>query len=308
MDTAIVASELVKTFRPRSSDPVRAVRGVDVRVDRGEIVAILGPNGAGKTTFVDMILGMSKPTAGQVEVFGLKPREAVRQEKSSAVLQTGGLLRDITVRETAEIIASQFSRPMAVSDALERAGITSIAKRRVSKCSGGEQQRLKFALALLADPELLILDEPTAGMDVNARHSFWNAMREEAHRTVLFATHYLEEAQAFADRIILMSKGEVIADAPTEEIRSLTNIRTVTFKAPGQEGTTGASSDKKTLLADRLRELPTVTSVKATNGRLTVETTDSDSLLTPILEWGGRDIEVAAPTLEAAFMTLTEEA
>lgn len=308
MDTAIVASGLVKTFKPRSAEPVRAVRGVDVTISRGEIVAILGPNGAGKTTLVDMILGMSKPTSGQVEVFGMRPREAVRKEKSSAVLQTGGLLRDITVRETADIIAAQFSRPMAVSDALERAGITNIAKRRVSKCSGGEQQRLKFALALLADPELLILDEPTAGMDVNARHSFWNAMREETHRTVLFATHYLEEAQAFADRIILMSRGEVIADAPTEEIRSLTSIRTVTFKVPTDREAAGSSSDKETLLADRIRALHAVVSVKAANGRLTVETTDSDSLLTPILEWGGRDIEVAAPTLEAAFMTLTEEA
>lgn len=295
MSTAIETHQLVKTFGPRSKEPVHAVAGVDLTIDAGDVVAILGPNGAGKTTTIDMILGMTSPTAGSVDVFGMRPRIAVVEGKVGAVLQTGGLLRDITVRETVEVIASQFPHPARVDDVMERAGVVEIASRRVSKCSGGEQQRLRFALALLADPDLLILDEPTAGMDVNARHAFWQAMREETHRTVLFATHYLEEAQSFADRIILMSRGEVIADGPTEEIRALTNIRTITFHTddPG--------------IAAKIATLPTVTSVSNGTGRITVETSDSDSLLRPILELGGREIEVAAPSLEAAFMALTEE-
>lgn len=296
MDTAIATSSLVKTFSPHSKEPVYAVKGLDLTIGTGEIVAILGPNGAGKTTAIDMILGLTPPTSGSVEVFGTSPRAAVRDAKVSAVLQTGGLLRDITVRETVEVIAAQFSAPGSVDAAMERAGITSLASRRVSKCSGGEQQRLKFALALVADPELLILDEPTAGMDVNARHSFWNAMRDETHRTVLFATHYLEEAQTFADRIILMSRGEIIADGPTEEIRALTNIRTVTFRTDDPS------------IADRLSETASVSSISNGTNRVTVETSDSDALLRPILDSGGHDIEVAAPTLESAFMTLTEEA
>ncbi|NLH71188.1 MAG: ABC transporter ATP-binding protein [Brooklawnia sp.] len=231
MDTAIVTHQLAKTFGPRSKEPVHAVVGLDVSVARGDIVAFLGPNGAGKTTAIDMILGLTSPTSGSVEVCGMNPREAVKNEKVSAVLQTGGLLRDITVRETAEVIAAQFRAPAEVDSVLERAGIAEIASRRVSKCSGGEQQRLKFALALIADLELLILDEPTSGMDAIARHAFWRAMRDETHRTVLFATHYLEEAQAFADRIILMSRGRIIADGPTDEIRALTTIRTITCRA-----------------------------------------------------------------------------
>lgn len=296
MDTAIATRQLAKTFNPHSKDPVHAVRSLDLTVQRGEIVAFLGPNGAGKTTAIDMILGLTSPTSGTVEVYGLSPREAVRHEKVSAVLQTGGLLRDITVRETVSVIAAQFSAPAPVDSVLERAGLTDLANRSISKCSGGEQQRVKFALALVADPELLILDEPTTGMDVNARHAFWQSMREESHRTVLFATHYLEEAQSFADRIVLMSRGELIADGPTEDIRSLTNVRTITFRAEDSS------------IVDRLASLPAVSSVVNGSGRVTVETTDSDSLLTPILQWGGQDIEVAAPTLEAAFMALTEEA
>jgi len=193
---------------------VAAVRGVDLSIRPGEVVAFLGPNGAGKTSTIDTILGLSEPTAGHVEVYGMTPRQAVRKGLVSAVMQTGGLLKDLTVGETAQYTAKLFAVSRPVDEVLERAGISAIAARRVGKCSGGEQQRLRFAMALIPDPELLILDEPTQGMDVEGRREFWKAIRDDAAlgRSVVFATHYLEEADAYADRVVLISKGRIVAD------------------------------------------------------------------------------------------------
>ncbi len=156
---------------------VHAVRGVDLVLEPGEVVAFLGPNGAGKTTTIDMILGLSRPTSGSVEVFGMEPRQAIARGLVAAVMQTGGLLKDLTVRETVEYTASLFADTQPVDEVLASAGIASIADRKVAKCSGGEQQRLRFAMALLSDPALLLLDEPTTGMDVEGRRAFWGAIR-----------------------------------------------------------------------------------------------------------------------------------
>src|SRR5262249_26663747 len=155
---------------------VMAVRGVDLTIAPGEIVALLGPNGAGKTTTIDMILGLSQPTDGDVAVYGMHPRQAIEGGMVSAVLQVGGLLKDLTVAETARYTASLFAGTRPVDEVLRRAGISDIADRKVGKCSGGEQQRLRFAMALLPNPELLILDEPTTGMDVEGRREFWAAI------------------------------------------------------------------------------------------------------------------------------------
>src|SRR3984957_15776781 len=216
---------------------VQAVKGIDLDISSGEIVAFLGPNGAGKTSTIDIILGLSQPTAGTADVFGMAPRHAITRGFVSAVLQTGGLLKDFTVRETAEYTASLFTRPRPVDEALGRAGISGIADRRVGKCSGGEQQRLRFAMALLPDPELLILDEPTTGMDVEGRRAFWASIRADAERgrTVLFATHYLEEADAYADRIILLRHGLVVADGTSSEVKALTAGRTVRANLPNAD-------------------------------------------------------------------------
>ena len=152
----------------------------------------------------------------------------------SAVLQSGGLLRDLSVRETVQMVASVFEDPRPIDEVLARAGLTQLAARKVAKCSGGEQQRLRFALALLPDPDLLVLDEPTAGMDVGARRDFWDTMHADADagRTVVFATHYLEEAETFAERIVLMARGRVVADGSTAEIRARASGRTVTADIP----------------------------------------------------------------------------
>src|SRR3954469_2204467 len=213
---------------------VHAVRGIDLEIEPGEMVAFLGPNGAGKTTTIDMILGLSRPTTGDVEVLGMQPRQAIARGLVAAVMQTGGLLKDLTVRETVQYTASLFADTKPTDEVLESAGITDIADRRVAKCSGGEQQRLRFAMALLSDPALLLLDEPTTGMDVEGRRSFWSAIRDDAQqgRSVLFATHYLEEADQYADRIVLISKGRIVADGTGAQIKAMSTGRTVRATLP----------------------------------------------------------------------------
>jgi ABC-2 type transport system ATP-binding protein len=298
--TAVSLRAAVKEFRT-GGDILRAVDGIDLDIHRGEIVALLGPNGAGKTTTLDMVLGLTNPTDGDVSVFGRSPRQAVRAGMVSAVLQSGGLLRDLTVRETVTLVASTFPDALPVDAVLERAGIANLARRRVSKCSGGEQQRLRFALALLPDPQLLILDEPTAGMDVTARGEFWATMREEARagRTVVFATHYLEEADQFAQRIVMVAGGRVVADGTTAEIRATATGRRV------QAYVDPATQDD---VAAAVRELPGVIEVTADAGRIGVRATDSDRVVRLLLtELGARDLEVAAGSLDDAFRAITQD-
>ncbi len=213
---------------------VHAVRGVDIAVAAGETVALLGPNGAGKSTAIDMLLGLQAPDAGSVGIFGLPPEQAVDQGRVGAMLQTGGLLRDLRVRELVTMTAALFPEPLPVGEVLALAGVEGLAERRTEKLSGGETQRVRFAIALAGDPDLLVLDEPTVGMDVQARHAFWTTVREFARRgkTILFATHYLEEADGYADRAVLMAQGRVVADGPTTEIKAMVGSRTIRATLP----------------------------------------------------------------------------
>ena len=291
---ALRLTDVRKTFAV-SGDRVEAVRGIDLDIAPGEVVAMLGPNGAGKTTTLDMVLGLTEPTSGTVEVFGLHPRRAVDAGRISAVLQTGGLLRDLTVEETVRVVASTFDSPQPVAEVMERAGITQLARRRVSKCSGGEQQRLRFALALLPDPDLLVLDEPTAGMDVAARRDFWAAMHAEAAqgRTVVFATHYLEEASSFAERIVLVSEGVVVADDSTEAIRAQATGRVL-------------AADLSSEYDEALRALPGVRSLERHGERVNVRAADSDALARHLLtQTSATDLEITAGSLDDAFIALT---
>jgi ABC-2 type transport system ATP-binding protein len=274
---------------------VHAVRGIDIEIKQGEIVAFLGPNGAGKTSTIDMLLGLSRPTSGDVEVLGMDPHKAISRGLVSAVMQTGGLLKDLSVRETVEYTASLFAHTSPASEVLERAGINDIADRMVGKCSGGEQQRLRFAMALLSDPALLLLDEPTTGMDVEGRRAFWSAIREDARegRTVLFATHYLEEADAYADRIILISKGLVVADGSAAEVKSLASGRTVraTLRDPD---------------VDAISALPGVDSVEVRGETLLIHSRDTDAVARHLLtSTDAHDLEITAQGLEDAFLALT---
>src|SRR6476469_7178083 len=287
---AISLGDLTKSF-----GDVHAVRGIGLRIEQGEIVAFLGPNGAGKTTTIDLLLGLSQPTAGSVEVLGHAPRQAVARGLVAAVMQTGGLLKDLTVRETVEYTASLFADTRPVDEVLDNAGIAGIADRRVAKCSGGEQQRLRFAMALLSDPALLLLDEPTTGMDVEGRRSFWSAIREDARqgRSVLFATHYLEEADLYADRIVLISDGLVVADGTGSEIKALATGRTVR----------ATSHDPDT---SRLSMLEGVDNVEVRGDQVYVHAKDSDAVARYLLnETDARDLEITARGLEDAFLSLT---
>jgi len=300
MEPCIRIRHLSKVYRSDTAE-VRAVDGIDLDIDRGEIVALLGPNGAGKTTTVDMVLGFTAPTDGEIDVFGATPRAAVAAGRISAVLQTGGLLRDLTVGETIELVASTYPDPAPPDDVMERTGITALADRQVQACSGGEQQRLRFALALLADPDLLVLDEPTAGMDVEARRAFWATMSEEADRgrTIVFATHYLQEAEDFARRTVLLANGRIVADGPTDQVRLEASGRTVRAR----------------LAPDRIdRAVAVIASAVdvrhsiVEGDRLVIETNDSDGVARLLLgELGGRDLEIEPASLENAFVQLTHQ-
>jgi ABC-2 type transport system ATP-binding protein len=290
MSTVIQVRDLHKEY-----GQTVAVDDVSFTVGAGEIFGILGPNGAGKTTTIDMILGLSQPSAGDVSVFGLAPRQAVSRGLVSAVLQTGGLLPDMTVAETARYTASLFLNPRPVEEVLRRAGIDEIGDRLVGKCSGGEKQRLRFAMALLPDPELLILDEPTTGMDVEGRRSFWAAIREDTARgrTVLFATHYLEEADDYADRIILISRGQTVADGTASEVKAMASGRTVRATLPGAN-------------ADALGRVQGADSAEVRGDTVLIHCSDSDAVARYLLsDTPARDLEITARGLEDAFIALT---
>jgi ABC-2 type transport system ATP-binding protein len=277
---------------------VTAVDGITLTIRPGEVVALLGPNGAGKTTTVDMLLGLQKPDEGGVEVYGQAPHDAVALGLVSAVMQTGGLLKDYTVEETVRLTAVLFGKPRsAVGEAIDRAGLGDVAGRLVGKCSGGQQQRLRFAMALLPDPELLILDEPTTGMDVAGRHEFWSAIRDDARRgrTVIFATHYLEEADAYADRVVFVRRGRIVADGTSAEVKALASGRTVRATLPGASETS-------------LRDVPGADRVEVRGDTVFVHGNDSDEIARYLLtRTAARDLEITSRNLEDAFLALTAD-
>ncbi len=292
---AIQLDELQKTFNTPSG-PVEAVRGVSVAVGAGETVALLGPNGAGKSTTVDMLLGLLPPDGGTVSLFGRTPSEAVDRGMVGAMLQTGSVLRDLTVRELLTMMASLYPAPMGVDEVIALAEIADIAERRTEKLSGGQTQRVRFGVALVSNPRLLVLDEPTAAMDVESRHAFWQTMRGLTDRgcTVVFATHYLEEADQYADRVVLMAAGEIVADGPTGEIKSLVGSRTIRATLP-------------TALAGDLRNLAGVSEAETHGATVVLHCSDSDAAIRALLaEYpDARDIEIAGAGLEQAFLQLT---
>lgn len=294
MTSAISVSGLTKSY-----GEIEAVRGIDISIDTGETVTLLGPNGAGKSTTIDMILGLAEPDEGAVSVFGGVPSAAIDAGLVGAMLQTGALIRDLSVRELVEMVASLYPAPLDVEETLELTGLSNIAAQRTQKLSGGQTQRVRFAVALVSNPRLLVLDEPTVAMDVEGRRSFWTTMREQAAqgRTILFATHYLEEADAYADRAVLMAHGMVVADGPPTEIKAMVGSRTIRATLPGVE--LGA-----------LERLEGVSGAERHGEAVVLACADSDAAIRALLAAhpDARDIEIAAAGLEQAFLQLTASA
>nr|WP_218857560.1 ABC transporter ATP-binding protein [Leifsonia soli] len=289
-------SGLRKTF-----GALTAVDGVDLSIRPGEVVALLGPNGAGKSTTIDLALGLARPTAGGVELFGAPPRDAVAAGRVGAMLQGGALLPTLTVAESVALVAAAHRHPLSVAEALDRARCTEIARQRVSKLSGGQLQRARFAVAVVSDPDLLFLDEPTAAMDVEARRTFWQSMRAftAAGRTVVFATHYLDEADEYADRIVMMARGRIVADGTPAEVKAVVSGRRIRATAAFPE--TPASTAA-------LAALPGVRSADRHGDVLTLISDDSDATLRALIPTHDdiHDIEVTAHTMDEAFLALTE--
>ena len=301
---AVALNHLTKNF-----GELRAVDDIDLSIRPGEVVAFLGPNGAGKTTTIDMLLGLSRPSDGSVEIFGMPPRRAVGRGLVSSVMQTGGLLDDLTVAETVEYTAAIFDSALDVDLVLDRAGIADISDSMVKKCSGGQKQRLRFAMALLPDPALIVLDEPTTGMDVTGRRDFWHEMRADAlhGKTILFATHYLEEADEFADRVVLVAGGRIVADGSAHEIRAMTAAKTVSATLPRIDVASPAEADVENRLLDHLGGLAGVETVEVQGKRLKMRTTDSDTAAKTLFDNACTDLEISSHSLEDAFISLTSQ-
>jgi ABC-2 type transport system ATP-binding protein len=295
--TGVRITGLMKSFKSPQG-PVHAVRGIDITIEAGETVALLGPNGAGKSTTIDMVLGLTKPDVGAITLFGRSPADAIAAGTVGGMLQVGGLIPDLNVRELLDMMASLYPHPLSVDEVVELTRISDLVGRKTTKLSGGQTQRLRFAVALIANPDLLFLDEPTVAMDVESRRQFWTTMRHFATRgkTVVFATHYLEEADAYADRIILMSRGRVVADGPSTEIKATVGLRTIRATLPGGD-------------VAALAALPGVTNVETRGEGVILNCSDSDIALRALLPAypQARDVEVSGAGLEEAFLQLTGE-
>ncbi|MFI5767461.1 ABC transporter ATP-binding protein [Streptomyces sp. NPDC051658] len=293
----MVLTGAVKTFG-RAGHGVRAVDGIDLSIGRGETVALLGRNGAGKSTTIRLLLGLDQPDSGTVRVLGRSAEHAVRDGLVGAMFQDGRPIQRVTVRELIAFVASTYPKPMPVSEALSLAGVTGYANRRIDKLSGGQTQRVRFAVALAGNPELIVLDEPTAALDVEARRTFWDSMRAYARRgnTVLFSTHYLEEADENADRIVVIDRGRIVADGTGDTIRGSAGSSLVSFDLAG--GPTGG-----------LQLLPGVVAVEVSGDRALLHTDDSDATVRELARLDAiRNLQVSRATLEDAFLSLTSPA
>lgn len=276
---------------------VQALKSVNFRVRAGELVALLGPNGAGKTTAIKLLLGLMPPNSGKVRVFDADPTNPENRTRTGAMLQVGRVPETLRVREHIDLFSSYYRKPLPFSDVLAAAGLEKIRDRKFAELSGGQKQRVLFALAICGDPDLLFLDEPTVGLDVEARRMLWDEIRGLVDRgkTVVLTTHYLQEADALADRVAVINQGEIIAEGTPAEIKARTSgkkIRCIT-----------------NLDLSLLRRIPGVIEVKNDREAIEIHTSEAEPVVRDLLS---RDLslsglEVTSAGLEEAFLALTQE-
>ena len=294
MDTVEMAAVRLEGLT-KSYGSLRAVDALTLAIRPGETVALLGPNGAGKTTTVSMLLGLLTPDSGSAMVLGMTPNEAIHSGRIGAMLQEGNLMPGVRIGELLDYVLSLRSSSMTRAELLEMAHLNGLEKRRIDRLSGGQTQRVRFALAIASNPEVLVLDEPTAAMDVEARHDFWASMRSyvSSGRTVLFATHYLEEAEMFASRVVIIASGRIVADGTVAELKRGAGQHTVQFHS--------ANPDARTV-----ESLAGVSRAEIYREQVTLKTSDADATVRALVASGvaWRDIEVRGASLEDVFLNL----
>ncbi|MGI5236975.1 ABC transporter ATP-binding protein [Dactylosporangium sp. CA-139066] len=270
-----------------------ALDRVSLDIPPGGVVGMLGPNGAGKSTLINLLVGLRRPTSGTVELFGGDPRDPARRRQIGVTPQETGLPSTLRVRECVEFVARHFPDAVPQEELLDRFGLTDVARRQTGGLSGGQKRRLAVALAFAGRPRLVFLDEPTTGLDVQARRALWDAVRAFADEggTVVLTSHYLEEIEALADRVVVIGHGRVLADDTVEAIRAMVGIHRVSLDAAEAA----------------LPELPGVVGVEHADGRTSLLTPDADQLVRDLVHAGVpfRGLQVQPTTLEEAFLTLT---
>ena len=276
---------------------VRALRNVNFTVRAGQVVALLGPNGAGKTTAVKLLLGLIQPNTGKARVFGGNPTNPQNRMRTGAMLQVGKVPETLRVREHIDLFSSYYTNPLPLPEVLAAAGLEKLCDRRFGDLSGGQRQRTLFALAICGNPDLLFLDEPTVGLDIEARRALWEETRRlvDCGKTVLLTTHYLEEADALADRIVVINQGEIIAEGTPAEIKSQTSgkrIRCITA-----------------LKLVTLLEIPGVTDVKLDREAVEIHAREAEPVVRALLALDASlsGLEITSAGLEEAFLALTQD-
>jgi ABC-2 type transport system ATP-binding protein len=291
----------------KSYGELEAVRGIDLEVAGREVFAFLGPNGAGKTTIVEILEGYRQRSAGEVTVLGADPADPPSQwrQRIGIVLQECNLQPELTVRESLELYAGYYNAPRSVAETIELVGLEQAANQRAGRLSGGQQRRLDVALALVGDPELLFLDEPTTGFDPSARRQAWEmiASLRGLGKTVFLTTHYMEEAQALADRVAIIAGGEIVAEGAPDELGGRSGAASsISFRLPAGV----AAAD---LPGDVLRAIG---GAGTANGEVQLRTEDPVAILNALTGWAlARDLkldglEVRRPSLEDVYLELTE--
>ncbi len=275
---------------------VQALKGVSLAVEPGEVVAILGPNGAGKSTSIALMLGMRRASSGSVALFGENPRLANHRKHIGVMLQESGIPETLKVRELVELFGRFHDNPMVTQEAIKMAGLEDKANTRLGRLSGGQKQRVYFALALVGNPDVLFLDEPTTGLDVESRRNFWDQINKQVAwgKTIILTTHNLEEADALAKRIIVINQGQIIADGTPDQIKSHVGGKHVNFRAPN-------------VALEDLRALAHVQSVRLMGNKFEIYTKQPEAILATLFKNGAElsDLEVVGAGLEEAFLALT---